>query len=490
MFRLDQGLENRQQDQVDGEVGDRAQLLVVEGEQVGQEDGREYRPLEPAQGADSRAEQQIDQSDQSQAARDGRGQDQRQVDGFAGPGYALPEDQRQAGNRSTQQPQQQDSDRQSPRPAGAKAFVDPLANPVQADADRALGRKIGRALGDRPSDIAQQACPKAAAAAKPLLQLIFLGWIEVVQRRVLEQHQRIRQVGFLGPGAVPLERAPPEKQQHEDDVDQSDCRAVEVVVVAGDEFPQLVDEQSEANPAHHGGGPPNPVPQVAEQDQEGGDHEPSTPEHVGDVKAATAQPGEPGQPQEEAHRQQGGNRRYQEPFEQLPGTKVADEKRTRGMVVHAHRRRIYGFAAPVGLGDTVPISSRTLSIRISARKASGASWSRAVIANGLAAARITDRAATTRPATWTHPTWSIVAATENTAVDMNRAASTRSSTTVSAKASLGVGLVNARTMGGTFVASSVSATRMAPTSSQRRRPAPNALAKARKKATLSTARAC
>src|SRR5439155_1568008 len=139
--------------------------------------------------------------------------------------------------------------------------------------------------------------------------------------------------------------------------------------------------------------------------------------------------------------------------------------------VHAHRRRIYGFAAPVGLGDTVPISSRTLSIRIRARKASGASWSRAVIANGLAAARITDRAATTRPATWTHPTWSIVAATENTAVDMNRAASTRSSTTVSAKASLGVGLVNARTMGGMFVASSVRATRMAPTSSQHRGPA-------------------
>src|SRR5438552_12520373 len=63
MFRLDQRLENRQQDQVDGEVGDRAQLLVVEGEEVGQEDGREDRSLEPAQRTDSRAQQQIDQSD-------------------------------------------------------------------------------------------------------------------------------------------------------------------------------------------------------------------------------------------------------------------------------------------------------------------------------------------------------------------------------------------------------------------------------------------
>src|SRR6266550_5651107 len=101
------------------------------------------------------------------------------------------------------------------------------------------------------------------------------------------------------------------------------------------------------------------------------------------------------------------------------------------MGTEVDRRRPYGLAAAVGLGDAVPISSRTLRIRISTRKASGARTSRAVTANGLAAARITDRAATSRPATWTHATWSIVAATENTAMEANRAASARSSTTVS-----------------------------------------------------------
>src|SRR5205823_14387959 len=93
------------------------------------------------------------------------------------------------------------------------------------------------------------------------------------------------------------------------------------------------------------------------------------------------------------------------------------------------RNRTYRLAAAVGLRDGFPSSNRTLRIRIRAIKASGASTSRAVIANGLAAARITDRAATTRPATWTQATWSIVAATENTAIEANRAASARSSAT-------------------------------------------------------------
>src|SRR5438270_13902737 len=95
-------------------------------------------------------------------------------------------------------------------------------------------------------DIAQQGRTRSTTLAQPPNQVVLLRRVEVMQGRVLEQHQGVGEIRLLVPDPVPLQRAPPEKKQHEDHIDQRDGGPVEIVVVAGNELAQLVNEEAEA----------------------------------------------------------------------------------------------------------------------------------------------------------------------------------------------------------------------------------------------------
>jgi hypothetical protein len=98
--------------------------------------------------------------------------------------------------------------------------------------------------------------------------------------------------------------APAEKeQQDEDAVDERDGGAEEVIVVAGDELAQLVDERAEADASHYRRDPLDTTTEERQERDEAGEHEEPTPEHVGDVEPVPAQLREAGEREEEADRQ-------------------------------------------------------------------------------------------------------------------------------------------------------------------------------------------
>ena len=76
-----------------------------------------------------------------------------------------------------------------------------------------------------------------------------------------------------------------DEEQDEDDVDQGDRRLVEVVVVAGDELAQLVDEGAEAGAADDRRKDAGPAPEKRQTRQERDQHADAAEEHVGDVQA-------------------------------------------------------------------------------------------------------------------------------------------------------------------------------------------------------------
>ncbi len=75
-----------------------------------------------------------------------------------------------------------------------------------------------------------------------------------------------------------------DEEQDKDDVDQGDRRLIEVVVVAGDELAQLVDEGAEARAADDRRKDAGPPPEKRQTRQERDQHTDAAEEHVGDVQ--------------------------------------------------------------------------------------------------------------------------------------------------------------------------------------------------------------
>src|SRR5438874_593725 len=90
----------------------------------------------------------------------------------------------------------------------------------------------------------------------------------------------------------------PEAQEEQDQeaVDKRDGGLEEVVVVRGDELAEFVDEQPEAGSANQRRQPLAPFADHGQQEHERNEHEQSAPEHVGDVKSASAHARKPVRP--------------------------------------------------------------------------------------------------------------------------------------------------------------------------------------------------
>src|SRR5207244_4550321 len=145
-----------------------------------------------------------------------------------------------------QKPKQQEGNSEPTRPARPKNALDPPLDPSQASPEWTPPGQVRPARGHLLLDIAQQGCTRCTTLAQPPNQVVLLRRVEVVQGRVLEQHEGVGEVRLLVPDPVPLQRAPPEKEQDEDHIDQRDGGPIEIVVVARDELAQLVDEEAEA----------------------------------------------------------------------------------------------------------------------------------------------------------------------------------------------------------------------------------------------------
>ena len=128
-----------------------------------------------------------------------------------------------------------------------------------------------------------------------------------------------------GPRLLPSKGLEHEKDRDEDDVDQADGRFVEVVVVACDELPQLIDERAESYAPKNGGEPLGDPTQCGKQQEHGKSHEEAAPEHVGDVQSATAQLRVAGGGEGSPDHQYRGYARDEEELDEFRGIAVADE---------------------------------------------------------------------------------------------------------------------------------------------------------------------
>lgn len=94
------------------------------------------------------------------------------------------------------------------------------------------------------------------------------------------------------------------EQQEEDDIDDGRGRLEEVVVVAGEELAQLVDEDAEPRTGQDRREPPHVPAKVRQKQYDTRHHQRAAPEHMGDMDALAADLREAGQVQVEAHAKQ------------------------------------------------------------------------------------------------------------------------------------------------------------------------------------------
>jgi hypothetical protein len=88
-----------------------------------------------------------------------------------------------------------------------------------------------------------------------------------------------------------------QEEHDEDEVDDRGGRPEEVIVVLGDELPELVDEEAEADPAEDRRHVPSPPVDPDQREPDGHQHEQTAPEEMGDVNAPPAQLRIVGQPE-------------------------------------------------------------------------------------------------------------------------------------------------------------------------------------------------
>src|SRR5207245_4151317 len=112
-------------------------------------------------------------------------------------------------------------------------------------------------------------------------------------------------------------------------IDRRDGGPIEVVVVARNELAQLIDEEAEAEPGNDRSRSSDPLPEIAQQEKDTGDHQGAAPQHVRDMESTASEARIPGHAEEEAHPEEGCHRRHEEGLEQLTGIEIANEEQTR-----------------------------------------------------------------------------------------------------------------------------------------------------------------
>ena len=112
------------------------------------------------------------------------------------------------------------------------------------------------------------------------------------------------------------EALPGDEEQDEDDVDQGNRRLIEVVVVAGDELAQLVDEGAEAGAADDRRKVAGPPPEKRQARQERDQHADAAEEHVGDVQTVAPDLRIAGEPSQAADEEDGDHRRDEETLQE------------------------------------------------------------------------------------------------------------------------------------------------------------------------------
>src|SRR6185437_15055759 len=154
----------------------------------------------------------------------------------------------------------------------------------------------------------------------------------VTQNDLFYLVKRIRQEFGGGIGAGTLKPTKDQKQHDEDAIDQRDGRLEKVVIIAGDELAQLIDEGAETNAPQHCRAMLNPPTQKSQQQNQGDKHQQAAPQEMRNVQSPPADLREPCQRQEEANgqdRDDSGNKKL---FKQRSQQDVAwePEWRTQG----------------------------------------------------------------------------------------------------------------------------------------------------------------
>ncbi len=140
-----------------------------------------------------------------------------------------------------------------------------------------------RALQDCPQILAYRT---GQALSEQLQGVVLFFLVQAGQASFLGDIECVRQTLLTGERLAPADGPYGEKDEHEDDIDQSDRRLEEVVVIPGDEFAQLVDKDSETYSAEHCRNYFGPVVQESQQYDQSNEHEKSAPQHMSDVQGA------------------------------------------------------------------------------------------------------------------------------------------------------------------------------------------------------------
>ena len=150
-------------------------------------------------------------------------------------------------------------------------------------------------------------------------------------------------------GSHPPHRPQRQENRHEDDIDEADGGGVEIIVVGGDELAQFVDESAKADTAGDGRQPRQRAAEKGEQQQQGGQHQPAAPQHMGDVQAVAAQLRVARRRQKSADGQHRGHGGHQEQLQQLAGRRVPHQAAppTLKSLVAGGRRPLGCLANPV-----------------------------------------------------------------------------------------------------------------------------------------------
>ena len=125
-----------------------------------------------------------------------------------------------------------------------------------------------------------------------------LGGVHVVCSPLLEQLDRVDDALAVGERSALHDVGHAEVHGHEDAIDDRRNGLEEVVVVAGHELADLVDEEPETDPAEHGGNHPNRPAQEEHEEQLRDEHEHAAPEDVRKVQAVAAELRIPGEDEE------------------------------------------------------------------------------------------------------------------------------------------------------------------------------------------------
>lgn len=149
--------------------------------------------------------------------------------------------------------------------------------------------------------------------------------IQVLQDHLLGQLQGIYQSLLLGEFGFVYKALNHEIQQDEYYIDQCHGRAVEIVIIAGYELAQFINERSKAQAPQNRNQVIGRLVNIAQTDDEGHHHEHPSQKHMGDMQVAGAETGVAGKGQEEAYAQDGSHSSDKEYLQQTSSFQAAHE---------------------------------------------------------------------------------------------------------------------------------------------------------------------